>query len=199
MLSVEDLGQREVVAGLGLRAGSHRDAEAGPAGLEAVDGDDEGAVAAGGVVAVDEAAAEEHPVLDLDRVQLARAHAQERERGPLERLLLDLGCTVSVSVRLPEPDVGRKEELLPRVRTDGVSEPRVVLPPLEAVRPAVLAIRPTGWQLGGRFELGVDDCAVSNRRSEDEEAASLQDVNECVEPFRAQHCSFDVLHATSLR
>ena len=41
VLAVEDLRQREVVAGLGLGPGPHRDAEAGAARLEAVDGDDE--------------------------------------------------------------------------------------------------------------------------------------------------------------
>ena len=61
---VEQLGQRDVEAGVGLRAGVHRDAEAGAAGLAAIDGDDEGAVAPGLVVRVDIGPAEEDPVLD---------------------------------------------------------------------------------------------------------------------------------------
>ena len=42
-----EFGQRQVEAGLGLRAGAHRDAETGAAGLAAIDRDDEGAVRGG--------------------------------------------------------------------------------------------------------------------------------------------------------
>ena len=59
-----------------------------PPGHAAVDGDEERSLAARGVVALDVRALEEHPVLDRDRVQVARADAEERER-PLGRRLLD--------------------------------------------------------------------------------------------------------------
>ena len=42
---IEQLGQRDVEAGVGPRAGAHRDAETGAAGLPAIRGDDEGASA----------------------------------------------------------------------------------------------------------------------------------------------------------
>ena len=45
VLALGDLGQRQVESGLGLGPGVHRDAEAGPARLAAVDRDDEGALA----------------------------------------------------------------------------------------------------------------------------------------------------------
>ena len=143
--AVEDLGQREVVACLGLRTGAHRDAEAGAGGLEAVDGDDERVLAARRVVAVGVAAAEEDAVLDRDRVQLAGAHADERERRILERLLLDLEAAVAAP-RPPEPDARRKQELLPRVRADRVAEARLVLAPLEPVGAGVLDVRPADRQ-----------------------------------------------------
>ena len=92
VLAVEDLGQREVEARLGLRAGAHRDAEARPAGLDAVDGDDEHVLAPGGVVALDVAALEEDAVLDR-RSRAGRTSARRRTRSaarrPARRLDLD--------------------------------------------------------------------------------------------------------------
>ena len=49
----EDLGQGEIVAGLGLRPGVHRCAEAGAAGLAAIHRDDEDVLAARPVVRID--------------------------------------------------------------------------------------------------------------------------------------------------
>ena len=64
-----------------LRAGVHRDAEAGAARLAAVDRDHERVLAPRAVVRIDVRALEEDPVLDRDSVQLARPHAHERELG----------------------------------------------------------------------------------------------------------------------
>ena len=61
-----------------LRPGVHRDAEAGAAGLAAVDRDEERVAPAGLVVGVDVSAADEDAVLDRDGVQVAAAHADER-------------------------------------------------------------------------------------------------------------------------
>ena len=89
MPAVEDLGQREVVPGLGLRAGAHRDAEAGAGRLEAVHGDDERVLPPRGVVGVGVRPAEQHLVLDRDPVELAGAHADEGQRRTVGRVLLD--------------------------------------------------------------------------------------------------------------
>jgi hypothetical protein len=67
MFAVEEFGEGEVVPALRRRPSSHRGAETEPAGLGAVDDDDERALAPGGVVAVDVAAARQHAVLDCDR------------------------------------------------------------------------------------------------------------------------------------
>ncbi len=77
---VEQLGQRQVVARPDLRPGLHRDAEAGAAGLAAVDRDDERVAAARLVVVVGVCTADEDAVLDLDRMQLAAPDSDERER-----------------------------------------------------------------------------------------------------------------------
>ena len=131
--SVEQLGQREVEARSPPRAGVHRDAEAGAARLAAVDGDDERALAPRRVVGVDVAAADEHAVLDRDRVQVA-ASARRGTR------------TAAPAAAPPRPPVpspfrrarqsrtrGREQELLPRVRPDGVAEERLVVAALEPV------------------------------------------------------------------
>jgi hypothetical protein len=70
---VEELGQRDVEAGVGLRAGAHGHAETGAAGLTAVGGDDKGARPPGLVVRVDIGPAEEEAILDTDRMEVAGA------------------------------------------------------------------------------------------------------------------------------
>ncbi len=192
--AVEDLGQREVVAGLGLRPGPHRDAEAGAGRLEAVHGDDERVLAPCGVVAVGVAAAEEDPVLDRDPVELAGAHSDQGERGVLERLLLDLEAVVA-SLRAPEPDARREQELLPRVRADRVAEARLVVAALEPVGARVLAVLPADRELGGRLEILVDDRAVPDCRPDDAEASTGQRLQEAVEGLRLDHAGLGVRQA----
>src|SRR5581483_2616743 len=143
--AVEELRQREVVACVDAWPRAHRGAEARPARLEAVDGDDEGVLPAGGVVPIRVAAAEEDAVLDRDRVQLARAHADQGERPLWARLLLDVEA-LAVPARPPEPDAGGHEELLPRVGPDGVAEARLVLAALEPVASGRLLVRPARGQ-----------------------------------------------------
>jgi hypothetical protein len=169
VLAVEQLREREVVALLDARPGVHRDTEARGGRLTAVDRDDEDPAAPGGVVAVDELAAGEDLVLDRDRVQLARAHPDEGERRLVERLLLD-DRRAAVRPRAPEPEAGREEELLPRVRPDGVAEARVVLTALKAVGPRLLPVGPADRELSRALELVVDDRAVAHRGAEHPEA-----------------------------
>ena len=105
-----------------------------PPGGAAVDGDEERAVAAAGVVALDVGALEEDAVLDRDRVQVARAHAEQRERPLRRRLLDELRCAAVVAAaRLPEPHARGQQVALPRVRADRVAEARLVGAALEAV------------------------------------------------------------------
>ena len=68
---IQDLRQREVEAQLGDRPGVNRDAEAGPARLAALDGDDEQLVGPGAVGGIRMPASEQYLVEDPDRVQLA--------------------------------------------------------------------------------------------------------------------------------
>ncbi len=167
VLVADELGEREVEPALGARAGAHRRAEAGPAGHAAVDGDEERSLAAGGVVAVDVRSLEEHPVLDRDCVQVARADADERERPLGGRLLDELGLAAVGPARLPESHPRGQEPALPRVRPDRVAEPRLVVAALEPVGGRLLHLRPAGGQLVGRGDLLVHDRALAARRPDD--------------------------------
>ena len=166
LAALEQLGEDQVVAGIGRRAGPHRGAEARPAGLVAVDGDEEDVLAPGRVVAVGVAAAEQDTVLHRDRGQLARLDAEEGELARVHGLLIDLEPVPALR-RAPEPHARREQILLPRGRPGGVAEARVVVAALEPVAASVLDVRPAGRQLVGRFELVVDDRAVANGRPDD--------------------------------
>ena len=150
MLAVEDLGEREVVARLGLRPGAHRGAEARAAGSKQLTATTKASSRRAGVVAVDVRAADEHAILDRDRVQLARAHADERDTAPLRRCLFDGDRAVRCAARAPEPDAGREEKLLPGMRPDCVAEARLVVASLEPVAAGLLDVRPPDRQIGRR-------------------------------------------------
>ena len=167
MAAVEDLGEGEVVPRLRLRAGAHRDAEARSARLEAVDGDDERVLAPGGVVALDVAGPPRKTrSWIVDRVQLARADAQNATP------LVDAGSSSTSKVaalappRLPQPDAGREEKLLPGVRPDRVAEARSSSRRSRPVARRLLHLGPPDRKLGRRGEVVVDDRAVPDGRPE---------------------------------
>ena len=179
VLAVEQLGEREVVAALRRRAGAHRVAEAEPAGLGAVDDDDERALTASRVVAVDVAPAGEHSILDPDRREVAAADSEECERLLRRRLLLDLR-DLAVLPSAPEPDTRRKQELLPRVRADREAEARLVVPSLHAVVAGIVDLRPACGELVGGAQLVVENRPVAQLRSDDLIAARPKRLDEPV-------------------
>jgi hypothetical protein len=124
-------------------------------------------------------------------VQLARAHADQGERRLLERLLLDLEAVVPAA-RTPEPDVGRQQELLPRMGTDRVAEARVVVAALEAVTAGVLVVRPADREIAGRVQVFVDDRAVPNCWAYDAEAAGGERLQEVLEGLGLDYACLDV-------
>ena len=182
MLPGEDLGQRQVEAALGARPGAHRRAEARASRGAAVDGDEEGTLPARTVVALDVGALQEDTVLDGDRVQVARADAEEGERPVRRRLLGELRPAVVAAARLPHPDASGQQPALPRVRPDRVAEARLVVPTLEPVGRGVLHLRPAGRQLVGGSDLLVDDRAFAARRPDDAIAAVAEYADERVQP-----------------
>src|SRR5688500_19264129 len=92
-------------------AGVHRDAEARPARAGAVDRHEEGVLAACFVVRVDVAIAEEDAILDRDRMQVARADAEEGEAGRGCRRL-DVERPVLRAAGAPYADDRREQEAL---------------------------------------------------------------------------------------
>jgi len=69
------------------------------------------------------------------------------------------------------------------VRTDGIAEARVVVPPLEAVRACLLAVGPADRELGRGAQLVVDDCSVAYGRPQNAKAASDEYGDQVVESF----------------
>jgi hypothetical protein len=182
VLAVEQLGQREIVAGVRSRAGVHRDAEAGVARLRAVDGDDEGIMAAGLVVGVGVGVADEHLVLDEDRSEVAGADAEEGVARPLLLLLLVSDRAVLRALRLPEGQVGREQVVLPGVRAVVEAEEGIVVTFVEPVGAALLFVGQSLRKVGHRGDLLVDDRAVSDARTDHRVAAVGQDTDQPVQP-----------------
>ena len=148
VLPLEQLGEREVVAGLCSRAGLHRDAEAGVARLRAVDRDDEGVASPGLVVGIGVRVPDEDFVLNRDRGQVAGAHADEGVARPLLLLLLVGDRAVLRALRLPEGQVGREEVMLPGVRAVVEAEERFVIALVEPVGAALLLVSEPLGQVG---------------------------------------------------
>src|SRR5581483_7121919 len=140
--------------------------EARAAGLEAIDGDDERSGPSRGVVAIGMEPAEKDAVLDPDCMQLAGANAAERHRRVAVRLLCDRRRSVTVLLCPPEPNARRKEVALPRMRADGVPEPRFVVAAHEPVRTRVLHVGDADRQLVRGLALVVHDRLVDDRRPE---------------------------------
>ena len=78
--AVEQFGQREVVARLRPGTGAHRDAEARAARVRAGHGDEECVLAPRRVAGVPVRPVPQHPVVDRERVQVARPDAEDGVR-----------------------------------------------------------------------------------------------------------------------
>ena len=124
-LGIDELGEREIEPGLGAGPGVHRHAKARTARLATLHRDDERAVTTRPVVGIAVRTAEKHPILDVDRRDLARTHAKERvtRRGPVVRVRRD-EAAVGVEPRTEQHRLRPEQVLLPRVRADRVSEQR---------------------------------------------------------------------------
>jgi hypothetical protein len=181
--AVGQLREREVEAALRPGARAHRGAEARPAGLAAVDGDDEDAFPPLRVVAFDVAALEEDAVLDRDRVEIARARAEECERTVGRRLLLDRGGAAVRRRRPPEAHPRGQQLLLPRVRADSPAEHGVVLAPLDPVRRRLVVRGPAVRELVGRRDLVEHDRAVANGRADDPVALLAERIDQQRQPL----------------
>src|SRR5450755_162881 len=188
---VEDLGERQIKAALGYRSGVHRDAEARPACLSALHGDDEH-VLGPRAVGVGMHAAEQHSVEHSDRVQLTRPRPEERKAEGFTWWLGYLAQpTVLVDPRPPELYVRRQLVLLPGVRTDGVAEQRLVVPSPQAVMAAVLLVGPADREIPSGADLVVDDRPIADRGTDDRVTPTSKRPQQRVEiiPLDDMHAS----------
>ena len=91
---LDDLGQRQVEAGVDLWPGAHRNAKAGAARNRAIHGDDEGVLPPQPIGLVDIGPLKENAILDSDGVQFAGADADEGELFGWRRRRNDLHAGV---------------------------------------------------------------------------------------------------------
>jgi hypothetical protein len=132
-------------------------------------------------------------------VQLTGAHAEERERRLVERILLDLERVVAVALRPPESNARREQKLLPRVRPDRIAEAGFVLPATQPIGCGLLALRPPDRELRGGFQIVVDDRPVADGRSENAVPALSEGTDEGFKRFGLDDACLAGVQVTSLR
>ena len=142
-------------------------------------------LAAGLVGRVDVAPAQEDAVVHGDRVQVARADADEGDRLGVLRLVDELELGLAVPARANSVSVGGWRKRFHDCGPDGVAEERVVVAPRQPVGACLLLVRPPGGQVGGRADLVVDDRPVRERGAEQQVAALDQRLEEAVQPGRS--------------
>ena len=122
------------------RAGSHRDAEAGSAGLAALHGDPQGARTPRGVARVARLSRRPGPG---SRSRRARTPARRGRRGELRRASAGRPSNVpSLDVAVQRRSREGKRYFFQLCGPDDVAEQRGVVPALEPVRARVLMVRP---------------------------------------------------------
>ena len=200
---LDDLGQRQIEAAVGDRAGVHRHAEARTTRLPALDGDDEQIIGSRPVGRIWMAVSQEHSVEDPDPVQLARARTEKRVAWRLPGRLRDfVEPAVIVDKRPPQLHLGGQLVLLERVWSDGITEQGLVLAPPEPVVAAVLLVGPPDRQIAAARNLVIDDRLLTNGGSDDRVAPGGEGAQQRVEvaPFddldRCHRCE---LYAVDLR
>ena len=189
-IPVVKLDEGDIEARADLRSGAHRGTEAGPGGLGAVDGHDEGLAAPIGIVLVDVGTAGQDVIVDGQRGQVAGTHA---EIGHARRVVLDVvvgelaagaarprdGHRAGVGEGLPRHRRGREVERLVRA---------AVAVAADAVATGRLLIDHAGGQIGDGADLVVDDGRVGDGGSHHPTTVLAQQRDEAVELLPRQPC-----------
>ena len=186
MLAVQQFGQRQVETGLRTRSGMHRDAETRAARLAAVHRDDERAVAPRLVVRIDMRTAEEHVVLDGDRMQFAGPHGEEGKALLRRRIDRDAHAAV-VAFGAEQREQRRVQEALPGMRADGIAEQRGVIAPAQAIMAAVLLVGPARRQVVEQLDVVIDDRLVAPGGAEQAKALRAQGGDQRGKAVQADH------------
>ena len=151
------------------------------AGLRALDGDQQRALAPGRVVRVAKAIVQEDAILDGQCREVARAHAEEGER---RRFGLDLADAEALLLapHLQQRLTGSEEERLERPRAVDDAEDLGRAAGLEAIVSGLLPIAQAARQVGRGPHLVEDDGPVLHHRTDDAKALVEQAADQVVEP-----------------
>src|SRR5665647_2763240 len=156
---VEQLGQREVETLIGDRAGAHRDTEARASRVGAGQRHDERGLAPCDVCRVGHLPLRQDAVVDRECMQVAGPNAEQRQALRVD----DSGCHLLVGAdpsTAPQQLARGEQQRLPRLRTRGEGEQRLVVALAQPVAAGVLEISHAARKLIDRLDLGVDDGAV---------------------------------------
>ena len=107
-------------------------------------------------------APQEDPVLNGDRMHLARPHADEGEALRFVLLVRDLEAPLSTPGAPERQDRGMQEPL-PGLWADGIAEQLLVSAPLQLIVAAGLLVGPAGGKIVHRAQVVIDDRAVPQR------------------------------------
>ena len=180
---VEQLGQCEVEPLARVRPGVHGGAEAGAAGVAAGDRDDERWPRVGRCSGRRlHRAVAQHAVVDGDGVQVARPHAEQRERRRLVG-----GRGLSVGAGAAEPLAGGEQQRLPRLRADDEAEEGVVTAVAQSVAGAVLLVADAAREVVDPGDRSRGDDAVMDGRPHHGPAVAAQEVEQRLQAVGAEN------------
>src|SRR5665647_1882011 len=191
---VEQLGQREVETLIGDRAGAHRDTEARASRVGAGQRHDERGLAPCDVCRVGHLPLREDAVVDRECMQVAGPNAEQCQALRVD----DSGCHLLLGAdpsTAPQQLARGEQQGLPRLRTRGEGEQRLVVALAQPVAAGVLEISHAARKLIDRLDLGVDDGAVTHGRSDDSPPAFAEQVDQRLQPGNKQDHSSYVVHA----
>ncbi|MDI1476320.1 hypothetical protein [Polyangium sp. y55x31] len=125
-------------------------------------------------------AVDEDPILDCDRMDLARAGAEQGD-ALARRGVRDDGKTVLLTPNLEQALDRYMEGLLPGMRTDGEREKSVMLAALEAIAAWSLDVFEADRQVRGAPHIVDHDCAVTRYGPEHAVAAPSKRLDQGVQ------------------
>ncbi len=126
-------------------------------------------------------------------MEVAGPDAQQREAWSVDDGGRDLHVGANTQAA-PQQLARGEEHRLPRLGAGGESEQRTVCPFTQAIAAGVLEISHPVGKLVDRLNLGVDDCAVPDRRPDDDPPSLAEQDDQRLQTGNQQDRSSDVIH-----
>lgn len=186
-VGIEHLGQRQVVAGPHGRPGAHGHAETGRTRLGALRRHQEGPLATPAIRRVAVHPAGQHPVLDRNGPQVARAHTEERVRRRWCPVLGHHQFAVGTAIGCPLPFPRWVQKRLPGLRARAVREHGTVLAGTKPIDACLQLDSPAVGEFRTPGDFGQDDRPVAYGRSHDRTATPGQDRDQRIQSVLADH------------